>query len=199
MKAIFLNLIIFTSIFIGCNSSKRKVIDKQEIDKSESSLYRPIKHRLLEIYQDDQNPDQDTKTQLINAYFDLKYVEEIIDKYGWLGPDDIGYEGNSALFLVIQHSDLDTQVKYLPMMTKAVINCKAKGSQWALLVDRVKLGQTGKQIYGSQFYTDPKTGKISMSPIIDEINVNKRRAKVGLGPIEDYAKEWGIDYKRPAK
>ncbi len=47
-------------------------------------------------------------------------VEKILDEHGWLGADVIGEQGNKTLFLVIQHSDLETQLKYLPMMREAV-------------------------------------------------------------------------------
>ena len=32
---------------------------------------------------------------------------------------------------------------------------------------------------------------------MDEVNVNKRRASVGLGPLEEYAKYFGVDYVLP--
>ncbi|MEJ7677410.1 MAG: hypothetical protein WKG06_05965 [Segetibacter sp.] len=38
----------------------------------------------------------------------LSKVQRILDKYGWLSADDVGYNGSQALFLVIQHSDLPT-------------------------------------------------------------------------------------------
>lgn len=34
----------------------------------------------------------------------LAFVERIIDKYGWLAPQDIGFQGAQTLFLVIQHA-----------------------------------------------------------------------------------------------
>jgi hypothetical protein len=125
-------------------------------------------------------------------------VKAIIDKYGWLGPNEIGDQGSSTLFLVIQHSDQITQEKYLPLMRAAVKNGKARPAELALLEDRVAIGQGKKQIYGSQLIGDNKTGQYTLSPIEDEINVNKRRAEVGLQPIEEYVKQWGIEYKAPS-
>lgn len=125
----------------------------------------------------------------------LKLVTNILDKFGWLGEDMVGARGNSALFLVIQHSDQKTQEKYLPIMREAVKKGNADPGSLALLEDRVALAQGKKQIYGSQLTMDPETGKYVLSPIEDEINVNKRRAEVGLQPIEEYVKYWGIEYK----
>ncbi len=124
----------------------------------------------------------------------LRKVQAILDKYGWLGPDEIGHDGNMTLFLVIQHSYQSVQEKYLPMLREAVKNKKAEPADLALLEDRVLLGQGKKQIYGSQL-TIGADGKSRFSPIEDEANVNKRRAEVGLQPIEEYAKHFGITYK----
>ena len=85
------------------------------------------------------------------------------------------------------------------MMREAVKNGKAAGSSLALLEDRVALGQEKKQIYGSQIHRDQRTGKYFVAPIEDEFNVNRRRASVGLEPLEDYVKHWNIDYKLPSK
>ena len=125
-------------------------------------------------------------------------VRRILDEHGWLGQEQIGVQRNGTLFLVIQHSDLPTQEKYLPLMRQAVQDGKAQANQLALLEDRVALRQGKKQIYGSQIIQD-MNGNYSISPIEDEANVNKRRAAVGLQPLEEYVKRWGIDYKLPTK
>jgi len=74
-------------------------------------------------------------------------VEEIINKYGWLGADVVGEHGNQTIWLIIQHSDLATQERYLPMMREAAKNVKASASDLAYLEDRVALRQGKKQIY----------------------------------------------------
>lgn len=124
----------------------------------------------------------------------LKKVTEILDKYGWLGRDEVGSEGNTALFLVIQHADIKTQQKYLPVMREAVKNKKASSSQLALLEDRVALGIGKKQIYGSQIGMDQKTGKYYVSPLEDPDNVDKRREEAGLGPLADYVRNWQLEW-----
>lgn len=121
-------------------------------------------------------------------------VKKILDERGWLGPDIIGRKGNSALFLVIQHSDLETQKKYLPMMRDAVQKGNARSSSLALLEDRVALRQGKRQIYGSQIGRDQETGEYYILPLEDPENVDKRRAEVGLGTLQDYISNWGITW-----
>ncbi|WP_346859351.1 DUF6624 domain-containing protein [uncultured Draconibacterium sp.] len=122
----------------------------------------------------------------------LLKIERILDEYGWLGADVIGEQGNSTIFLVIQHSDLETQLKYLPMMREAVKKGNAKGKDFALLVDRIEMKQGNRQIYGSQIKTDGN--EFYVYPIIDPEKVNERRAEVGLEPIEDYVKNVGVTW-----
>lgn len=119
-------------------------------------------------------------------------VKAILDKYGWVGPDVVGQEGASAIFLVIQHSDKQTQEQYAPMMRESVKNGKASPSSLALLEDRLALRQGKKQIYGSQIGLDPKTGVGYIFPLEDPDNVDKKRKEVGLGPLADYVKRWNI-------
>ena len=125
----------------------------------------------------------------------IKTVTAILDKEGWLGPDKVGMEGSLAIFLVIQHSDIKVQEKYLPMMHKAVKLGKASAANLALLEDRILVTKFGKQKYGSQIGQNPQTGDYYIFPIEDEENVNKRRASIGLQPLEEYVKQWNITYK----
>jgi hypothetical protein len=119
-------------------------------------------------------------------------VKQILDERGWLGADIVGQQGNTALFLVIQHADIETQRKYLPMMREAVKNGNARASSLALLEDRVALGKGEKQIYGSQIRS--AGDGYYVRPLIDPDNVDKRRAEVGLRPIEEYVSQWGITW-----
>jgi hypothetical protein len=127
----------------------------------------------------------------------LAEVEAILDKYGWLSRDVIGNKGTTTLFLVIQHGGMRDRDKYLPMMREAVKKGNLFPGGLALVEDRSALEHGKKQIYGSQIAYDKKTGKYFVSPIEDEVNVDKRRAEVGLEPLETYVKNWDIDYKLP--
>lgn len=146
---------------------------------------------------------KDFDTAVVNRLWDeVERVDSIntqkitafLDKYGWLGPDEVGNIGNKALFLVIQHATPDVQEKYFPMMKKAVSEKKALPMDLALLEDRISVDKYGYQIYGSQLTQDPTTNTIRLFPIQDEVNVNKRRKSVGLEPLEDYVKRFHLTY-----
>lgn len=126
-------------------------------------------------------------------------VEKLVADYGWLGKSTIGVQGNITLFLVIQHADLPMQEKYFPMMEASVLAGESRAVDLALLQDRILMRQGKKQVYGSQVVFNAITGDPEFYPIDDEKNVNVRRTKIGLEPLEEYATHFGIDYKLPAE
>jgi hypothetical protein len=129
----------------------------------------------------------------IKDRINLCKVKDILDKYGWLGPDEIGVTGNSTLFLVIQHSDLSTQEKYLPIMREAVKNKKALPGDFALLVDRVAISKGKNQIYGSQ--VNSFDGQhYYLLPLENPDSVDIKRTEVGLSPLADYLQLFNIKW-----
>jgi len=126
-------------------------------------------------------------------------VSEIIDKYGWLAPPQISDTANWTLFLVIQHSDEKTQLKYLNTIKIAASAGKTKKPyDYALLLDRTNLKQGKFQEYGTQLSTS-FSGKNVFDPIRDEPNVNKRRTSVGLSTMEEYSKFFDVKYTLPER
>lgn len=129
-----------------------------------------------------------SKTDSLN----LITVSAVIDQYGWLSADEIGEAANSALFMVIQHADLKTQEKYLPIMRIAAKNKKLKTTSLALLEDRIAMLRGRKQIYGSQVAWNMQTNKYTIMPMIDPDHVDTRRADIGLSSYAIYLIEMGI-------
>ena len=181
---------------------------KQEI--AESKYDKPLQKQLLTIRDEDQKYrmqmndiqkkfGQDSKemndlwkiTNKTDSIMLIK-VKKILDDSGWVGRDKVGEQANSALFLVIQHADIETQKKYLPMMKDAVKKGNAAASALALLEDRIALREGKKQIYGSQIGTNLTTKINYVAPLEDPDNVDKRRIEVGLETLAEYVKNWNI-------
>jgi len=134
------------------------------------------------------------KTDSVNSII----VSEILDKYGLLGKDKISDTASRTLFLVIQHADIDTELKYIDKLKDAAKTGRAKLSDYALLVDRTNLHLRKFQEFGSQLGTN-KSGVNVFYPIRDEPNVNKRRQNFGLKPLEEYAAFFNVVYTLPKK
>lgn len=131
---------------------------------------------------------------------DKRHQEElakIIDKYGWPGNNRVGANGCFAAFVILQHSSHEFQKKCLPIVLEANKINEIAGSYVALLVDRIKMFDGEKQVYGSQVVWDEDIGGLKLYPVEDEANVDKRRAEVGLMPIAVYLKRMGIEYEPP--
>jgi len=129
----------------------------------------------------------------------LRRLTPLIDQYGWPGASLVGRPGSLAAFLVIQHSDLATMQKYLPLMRAAASKGELAKQNLALVEDRVLTFQDKPQLYGSQYRYSATTGKPEFFPIADEAHVDERRASMGLEPLAEYAKGFGLDYKPISK
>jgi hypothetical protein len=122
-------------------------------------------------------------------------LDEIVAAHGWPARSIVGEKAASAAFLVVQHADPATQRKYLPLLRAAVDSGEARAQNLALLEDRVLMNEGKRQRYGSQLRPNGKGG-YELYPIEDEEKVDERREAVGLQPLADYAKLFGIVYKR---
>jgi hypothetical protein len=174
-----------------------KYITSSEMVKDNLDL-PAIKKELKAIYERDQKTRTGADSAAFMPYIDScnqVRVKSIIAKYGWMGTSLIG-NYNQALFIVIQHADSATQEKYFPLLQQSVEEGESRPSDMAMMQDRILMRRGEKQIYGSQVVYS-KTGEQIFYPIDDEKNVNIRRAKVGLQPMEEYGKYFGIDYKLP--
>lgn len=185
---------------------------KENKDKEEENYIKPVVAILDTVYQEDQkwrqgivemiqkegmqsaNVQERLKKMEYADSVNLLKVEKILDEYGWLGFDKVGRMGGLTIFLVIQHSPLKVQQKYLPMMREAVAKKQALAGNLALLEDRVALREGRKQTYGSQVQTDTVTRKNFLQPLEDPDHVDERRAAVGLGPLAEYLKQFGIEW-----
>jgi hypothetical protein len=192
--------IIFIILLAGCrttyiNSNTTALQNELHEIYRLDQLYRgeimkagPMSSKAMELW----------KKQNALDSFNLIRVTAILDSMGFPAFDD---SAGVATFMVIQHAELGLQEKYLPLFQKAADQHKLQPSILAKMIDRVRVRKGQKQMYGTQFspIKDPVTGyltnKYELEPIEDEENVNKRRAKVGLPPIEEGAKAFGVDYK----
>ncbi len=121
----------------------------------------------------------------------LNKTLSILNEHGWIGKSRVGDIANQALWLVIQHAELEIQEKYLPLLKKSVENEESEGWHLAFLEDRILMRKNQMQTYGSQAFWDESIHKMKIYPIDDLKNVNQRRELIGLEPIEEYAKSNG--------
>jgi hypothetical protein len=111
-------------------------------------------------------------------------MRAIILQYGWPSHELVGRDGSEAAFVLVQHSDYMLQKDVLPLVKNAFLTGTLRGQDFALLQDRVLVKEGKPQIYGTQFKI---TGNdLVPDPIEDELNVDRRRADVGLPSLAEY-------------
>jgi len=122
-------------------------------------------------------------------------LQQIIADYGWPGKSMVGRSASNTAFLIIQHSTLEMQKKYKPMLMDACNRGDADWDALALMIDRIETSEGRPQVYGSQVRYNEEKDVYEPFPITDEHNLDKRRKEVGLRPARSYYANWDIDYK----
>jgi hypothetical protein len=121
------------------------------------------------------------------AAIDAKNVarmREIIKEYGWPTFSLVGVKAANNAWLIAQHGGKEFLHETLPLMKAALDKKEMLGQNYALSVDRTRIQDGLKQLYGSQFNT--KEGKCEPQPIEDPDHVDERRKAVGLEPLAEY-------------
>lgn len=118
-------------------------------------------------------------------------MREILDEFGWPGWSLVGEDGALAAWVLIQHADLepDLQERGLVLLEAAVEADDASPGDLAYLVDRVRVANGERQVYGTQVTTGPDGEIMPRTPIEDEANVDARRAAAGLSTLAEYYAE----------
>lgn len=200
------NLLDYSSIDILSNwidSRREIVIENYKLGQDVESrcVINTIKSELKEILRLDQEPreriveawrifPQDTALHvniaaeiLRNDSINLAWVCHILDNY----PLVFGEE-NEVLWVVIQHSSLELQERYLPMFIDAAHKGLLRGELVAVMQDRIACWSGKPQIYGSQGTID-ENGIFVPSEIDDIENVDARRSSMGMVSLEEYIKQ----------
>lgn len=133
-----------------------------------------------------------------NHAINEKKISAILDKSGWPKKEIIGERGNRTICNVIQHAENDIRIKYLPMMKQAVLDKKLNPQLLVRAEDRIATETGELQIYGGQMKFYPETKSFNVWPVLDPVNIDQRRAAIGLGPIAEYLKnrfdfEWNLE------
>lgn len=117
-----------------------------------------------------------------------KRLKKMFLEYGFPNEKMVGQLGIIAVKMVLQHSDNDVafQKQYLPEVKKMHEEGVLLGSDYAYLQDRVLINEEKPQIYGTQVIPEDIKPHINYQPMEKPEEVNLRRMKLGMMPIERY-------------
>lgn len=195
-------LIISLFIIVNCSAwaqaEKRPILSKKQDDLTAilDTIWKaeqlPIRSRdsLMKIYGEESKPVRVQQAIYENNHaINERIVKKLLDKHGWPSKKMVGEQGNWTICNVIQHSDNEVRIEYLPMMRQAVQDKKLEPRFLVRAEDRIATEQGKPQIYGGQMKYYPETKSFNVWPVYDPVNIDKRRAEIGLEPIAVFLKE----------
>lgn len=115
-----------------------------------------------------------------------QYMEKLLLNYDWIDKSRFGIDISSHAWILVQHADdhPEFQAEVLKRMEPYLENGGVKPANYAYLWDRVAVNTGRKQRYGTQPTWECTDGKLTLQPLEDPKNVNARRAKMGMGTVE---------------
>ncbi|MBK6263918.1 hypothetical protein JKA74_02620 [Marivirga sp. S37H4] len=194
------NLLLAIVIFVLGTSCTNNTESKTKTEETKVEFNQELANELTEMAVTDQKaawiPEGEFKEMSNEEWEEYKdsvftthqkRLEEIFNKYGYPGYDLVGEDGSHDFWLMVQHCDFNPefQQKVLVEMEKEIKKGNASKKNYAYLIDRVRQNTGGKLIYGTQV-TYNEFGQAVPKSLEDSLNVNKRRAEVGLEPLEEY-------------
>ncbi|MBK9256927.1 MAG: hypothetical protein IPM42_15705 [Saprospiraceae bacterium] len=135
------------------------------------------------------NADIDPETDHKN----LEIVISLLNKCGIPTLNEVNRDEMSAIWLVIQHSDVKWMKSYLPLLEASAKNGDLEWHQIAMTRDRILINDGKPQVYGSQIIDN------KLANLYEPEYVNQRRAAMGMGPIEEYLQHFDIEFNIPQK
>ncbi|WP_201977402.1 DUF6624 domain-containing protein [Hymenobacter rubidus] len=150
-----------------------------------------VDQRPMQLMMRGQLPDS-TRTRLIasqhvNFARHQPVLEAIVKQVGFPGFKQVGETSSKNFWLLVQHADAHPafQQQVLKLMLPEVQRKNASGRNYAYLTDRVALNSGQPQTYGTQVEYKAD-GQPTPRNLLDPANVDKRRAAIGMEPLEAY-------------
>ena len=193
MKRITVILILFASILVGCNQDAENQSSNTSISNADVN-YDSIRIELENIHDLDQGYREKVSQmkkfdgELVKKMNDTdslnhQRVVEILQNHGWIPKSKIGDKASEAIFLVLQHGDVETMEKYLEALKKLAAINEASNTNAALMEDRILMYRGKKQVYGTQATMRQKengTSEYYIWAIENPQQVNQRRQEMGF-------------------
>jgi len=207
---------LFLSLFVASCAREKNILKTQQTEKENLLDGKNLVALLDTIWRTEQEPIQlrdslgrvhgyeseefQKQNEIYHRNHDIneRKIREILDSQGWPSRDIIGEQGNLTICNVLQHSEVEIRKKYLPIMRKAVEEKELAPRLLARAEDRLATDRGDLQIYGGQMKYYPETKSFNVWPVYDPVNIDKRRAEIGLIPIAEHLKnrfdfDWNLE------
>ena len=195
MKLMLTSLVV-ALLISSCDSTK----SYQKSPNTPVGKYEEVKQQLKDLRQSEiefvkyyNSSLNEASEEQLNEKRDSHYsdncdmIKSIFSKYGFVGIDKIGEEGTHNFMEIVIHcfSDNEFQQQVVEEAETELHRKNVKPNDYAILVDKQKVHNREKQIFGTQVITNSDMW-VFPTPIFDSLNVNVRRAEIGLSSLEEY-------------
>lgn len=187
-------LIVLLSIFItACNSAKSTDQLLAQVWTNDQSIRQQMAALTKTV-------TTEGRTDLIDSLIMLSEEVEridveniaIVDSIIQRGlPKKLSDDSYKIIWIVIDHSSLEKQEQYLPLIEQMAHDGKVGLDEYTILYDRVAMKQNRKQRYGSQTIQFGKMEAMQLYvwPIEDPTQIDSLRSSVGLSPFTEYLQQ----------
>lgn len=151
-----------------------------------------IRFEILKSHKDLASPEIKHLAELMTKIDEQNVVQlkKLLARWGWPTKELFGEQYCHDVWLLTQHADNDVafQEKALKDVHEVMSKDPSEKTNYAYLLDRVKIHQGLPQVYGTQGKCI-KAHEWQPFKIKDEHNINKTRASANLPSFESYRKQ----------
>lgn len=155
----------YKELVADCSKIVRKEVFDIDDYIRKNKFDKELIYQLNELLEADQKFRNENFKEKLNVQtkadeLNMIKAEETINKYGYPGKTMAGNKFDYVIWIVIQHSSLIYQEKYLPLIAKAIEQKELGKTPLRMLLDRIYAKKIGSQIFGSQIgvpFSDDKT------------------------------------------
>lgn len=132
-------------------------------------------------------PEQLSNLATVDAD-NLRWLKELVTRQGFPTAREVGRQGVSDAWLLIQHADSDPgfQRSVLDVLIADTTSHNLIKPEIAMLSDRVRLSQGKAQRYGTQFVRNKDGVLVLQQPVEDLPGIDALRAAMDLMPLDLY-------------
>lgn len=186
----------FGSSLLRYSKEYKKVMDRCLLNERINKL--PYMNQVAKILDNVYIQDQSTRSLKNDSLFknisditsfqlrNLNLVDSLYCQHGMLASSQVGENGSLAQFLIVQHSNLRVQKKWLPRIKKAVDKGVLIPENLCFLIDRICVQRGRKQLYGTQLIFSKIKKCLIPYPIKNPKKVDKKRFALGMVSLQQY-------------
>lgn len=114
----------------------------------------------------------------------LNLVESIVENCTLAAIESLGEPIVYRFFMIIQHAPKKYRKKYIPFFKKMAKKGLLRQGSLALMIDRMLIESGEKQLYGTQYKINKRTGKRKLQPIQSTDLADSLRGKANMSPLQ---------------